>query len=152
MEITSMATYFPSGKGLEQRRQWHVINADGLTVGRLASEVARILMGKHKPTYTPFLDTGDHVIVINASKVIFKGDKLDAKFYRRHTGFPGGLKEISARDLLAKNPTRLLELAIRGMLPKTKLGRAMGSKLKVYAGAEHPHGAQKPAPLQVAAK
>jgi large subunit ribosomal protein L13 len=147
-----MATYFPSGKGLEQRRQWHVINADGLTVGRLASEVARILMGKHKPTYTPFLDTGDHVIVINASKVIFKGDKLDAKFYRRHTGFPGGLKEISARDLLAKNPTRLLELAIRGMLPKTKLGRAMGSKLKVYAGAEHPHGAQKPAPLQVAAK
>ena len=147
-----MATYFPSGKGLEQRRQWHVINADGLTVGRLASEVARILMGKHKPTYTPFLDTGDHVIVINASKVIFKGDKLDAKFYRRHTGFPGGLKEISARDLLAKNPARLLELAIRGMLPKTKLGRAMGSKLKVYAGAEHPHGAQKPAPLQVAAK
>jgi large subunit ribosomal protein L13 len=123
-----------------------------LTVGRLASEVARILMGKHKPTYTPFLDTGDHVIVINASKVIFKGDKLDAKFYRRHTGFPGGLKEISARDLLAKNPARLLELAIRGMLPKTKLGRAMGSKLKVYAGAEHPHGAQKPAPLQVAAK
>jgi large subunit ribosomal protein L13 len=151
MEITSMATYFPSGKGLEQRRQWHVINADGLTVGRLASEVARILMGKHKPTYTPFLDTGDHVIIINASKVIFKGDKLDAKFYRRHTGFPGGLKEISARDLLAKNPARLLELAIKGMLPKTKLGRAMGSKLKVYAGAEHPHGAQKPAPLQVAA-
>jgi large subunit ribosomal protein L13 len=147
-----MATYFPSGKGLEQNRQWHVIDADGLTVGRLASEIAHILMGKHKPTYTPFLDTGYHVIVINASKVVLKGDKLDAKFYRRHTGFPGGLKEISARDLLAKNPARLLELAIKGMLPKTKLGRAMGSKLKVYAGAEHPHGAQKPAPLQVAAK
>jgi large subunit ribosomal protein L13 len=147
-----MATYFPSGKGLEQRRQWRVVDADGLTVGRLASEVARILMGKHKPTYTPFLDTGDHVIVINASKVVLKGDKLDAKFYRRHTGWPGGLKEISARDLLAKNPARLLELAIKGMLPKTKLGRAMHSKLKVYAGAEHPHGAQKPEPLQVAAK
>lgn len=147
-----MATYFPSGKGLEQRRQWHVVDANGLTVGRLASEVARILMGKHKPTYTPFLDTGDHVIVINASKVVFKGDKLDAKFYRRHSGWPGGLKEISARDLLARNPTRLVELAIKGMLPKTKLGRAMSGKLKVYAGAEHPHGAQKPAPLQVAAK
>ena len=147
-----MATYFPSGKGLEQRRQWHVVDADGLTVGRLASEVARILMGKHKPTYTPFLDTGDHVIVINASKVILKGDKLDDKFYRRHTGFPGGLKEISARDLLAKNPERLLELAIKGMLPKTKMGRAMVSKLKVYAGAEHPHGAQKPAPLAIAAR
>jgi large subunit ribosomal protein L13 len=152
MEIVSMATYFPSGKGLEQHRQWHVVNADGMTVGRLASEVARILMGKHKPAYTPFLDTGDHVIIINASKVVFKGDKLDAKFYRRHSGWPGGLKEISARDLLAKNPSRLVELAIKGMLPKTKLGRAMGGKLKVYAGAEHPHGAQKPAPLRLAAK
>jgi large subunit ribosomal protein L13 len=147
-----MATYFPSGKGLEQNRQWHLIDADGLTLGRLASEVARILMGKHKPTYTPFLDTGDHVIVINASKVILKGDKLDDKFYRRHTGWPGGLKEISARDLLSKNPARLIELAVKGMLPKTKLGRAMGGKLKVYAGAEHPHGAQKPASRKVAAK
>jgi large subunit ribosomal protein L13 len=147
-----MSTYFPSGKGLEQHRQWHVVDADGMTVGRLASEVAQILMGKHKPTYTPFLDTGDHVIVINASKVILKGNKLDDKFYRRHSGFPGGLKEISARDLLAKKPVKLVELAIKGMLPKTKLGRAMISKLKVYAGAEHPHGAQKPAPLAVAAK
>jgi len=147
-----MSTYFPSGKGLEQHRQWHVVDADGMTVGRLASEVAQILMGKHKPTYTPFLDTGDHVIVINASKIILKGNKLDDKFYRRHSGFPGGLKEISARDLLAKKPVRLVELAIKGMLPKTKLGRAMISKLKVYAGAEHPHGAQKPAPLAIAAK
>ncbi|HEX5083430.1 MAG TPA: 50S ribosomal protein L13 [Blastocatellia bacterium] len=147
-----MSTYFPSGKGLEQHRQWHIVDADGLTVGRLASEVARILMGKHKPTYTPFIDAGDHVIVINASKVIFKGAKLNAKMYRHHTGFPGGLKEVSARDLLAKNPVRLLELAIRGMLPKTKMGRAMGGKLKVYAGAEHPHGAQKPAARKVAAK
>ena len=146
-----MATYFPSGKGLEQHRQWHIIDADGLTVGRLASEVARVLMGKHKPSYTPFLDTGDHVIVINASKVILSGAKMDEKLYRRHTGWPGGLKEISARDLLARNPARLLELAVKGMLPKTKLGRAMGGKLKVYAGAEHPHGAQKPAPFKIAA-
>ncbi|MGH9840482.1 MAG: 50S ribosomal protein L13 [Blastocatellia bacterium] len=141
-----MSTYIPSGKGLEQHRQWHVIDANGLTVGRLASEVARILMGKHKPTYTPFLDMGDHVIVINASKVVFSGNKLNDKFYRHHTGYPGGLKEISARDLLAKKPVKLIELAVKGMLPKTKLGRAMSSKLKVYAGAEHPHGAQKPAP------
>jgi large subunit ribosomal protein L13 len=147
-----MSTYFPSGKGLEQHRQWHIVDADGLTVGRLASEVARILMGKHKPTYTPFIDAGDHVIVINASKVVFKGAKLNAKMYRHHTGFPGGLKEVSARDLLAKNPVKLLELAIRGMLPKTKMGRAMGGKLKVYAGAEHPHGAQKPAARKVVAK
>ncbi|HKQ79158.1 MAG TPA: 50S ribosomal protein L13 [Blastocatellia bacterium] len=144
-----MSTYFPSGKGLEQHRQWHIIDAAGMTVGRLASEVAQILMGKRKPTYTPFLDTGDHVIVINASKVVLKGAKLDDKFYRHHTGWPGGLKEISARKLMAKNPERLLELAVKGMLPKTKLGRAMGSKLKVYAGAEHPHGAQKPAPLAI---
>lgn len=147
-----MSTYFPSGKGLEQHRRWHVVDASGMTVGRLATEVAHILMGKHKPSYTPFLDTGDHVIVINASKVVLKGAKLDDKLYRRHTGWPGGLKEISARDLLAKRPARLVELAIKGMLPKTKLGRAMGSKLKVYAGAEHPHGAQKPAPLTIAAR
>jgi large subunit ribosomal protein L13 len=123
-----------------------------MTIGRLASAVAHILMGKHKPTYTPFLDTGDHVIVINASKVTFTGTKLDDKFYRHHTGWPGGLKEISARDLLAKNPVRLVELAVKGMLPKTKLGRAMGGKLKVYAGAEHPHGAQKPAPRALAVR
>ncbi|MGH9800382.1 MAG: 50S ribosomal protein L13 [Blastocatellia bacterium] len=144
-----MSTYYPSGKGLEQFRNWHLIDADGMTVGRLASEVARLLMGKHKPSYTPFLDTGDHVIVINASKIIFKGNKTEDKIYRHHTGFPGGLKEVKAKDLLAKNPSRLVELAIKGMLPKTKLGRAMSSKLKVYAGAEHPHGAQKPASLKL---
>ena len=146
-----MSTYFPSGKGLEQHRDWHVIDASGLTVGRLASEVARRLMGKHKPTYTPFLDTGDHVIVINAAKVIFKGNKTEDKIYRHHTGWPGGLKEVKAKDMLANKPERLVELAIKGMLPKTKLGRAMSSKLKVYAGAEHPHGAQKPAPLTLSA-
>jgi large subunit ribosomal protein L13 len=147
-----MSTYFPSGKGLEQHRSWHVIDASGMTVGRLASEVARLLMGKHKPTYTPFLDTGDHVIVINAAKVVFKGNKTEDKIYRHHTGWPGGLKEVKAKDLLAQKPGRLVELAIKGMLPKTKLGRAMGGKLKVYAGAEHPHGAQKPASLTLSAK
>ncbi len=147
-----MSTYFPSGKGLEQHRQCHIIDAADMSVGRLASAVAHLLMGKHKPTYTPFLDTGDHVIVLNASKIILTGAKLDDKMYRHHTGWPGGLKEISARDLLAKNPVKLVELAVKGMLPKTKMGRAMSSKLKVYAGAEHPHGAQKPAPRAVAAK
>jgi large subunit ribosomal protein L13 len=145
-----MSTYFPSGKDLEQHRKWYVVDADGATVGRLASQVARILMGKNKPTYTPFLDLGDHVIIINASKVVFKGNKTDEKMYRRYTGYPGGLREVSARDLLAKRPDRLLEIAIKGMLPKTKMGRAMASKLKVYAGAEHPHGAQKPEPLAAA--
>ena len=109
-------------------------------------------MGKHKPTFTPFLDLGDHVIVINASKVVLKANKLDQKFYRRHSGWPGGLKEVRARDLLAKRPERLVELAIKGMLPKTKLGRAMGGKLKVYAGAQHPHGAQRPTPKAVSAR
>jgi len=121
-------------------------------VGRLATEVAHMLMGKHKPTYTPFLDTGDHVIVINAAKVVFKGNKTNDKLYRHHTGFPGGLKTVSARDVLAKHPERVVESAIKGMLPKTKLGRAMASKLKVYAGAEHPHGAQKPAAFKVGAR
>ena len=144
-----MSTYFPSGKGLEQQRKWYVVDADGATVGRLAAEVARILMGKNKAIYTPFIDTGDHVIVINAAKVVFKGNKTNDKMYRHHTGYPGGLKEISARDLLAKRPDRVIESAVKGMLPKTKLGRAMSSKLKVYAGAEHPHGAQQPQPLKV---
>ncbi|HZS10159.1 MAG TPA: 50S ribosomal protein L13 [Blastocatellia bacterium] len=146
-----MSTWYPSGKGLENMRQWHVVDADGLTVGRLASHVARLLMGKHKPTYTPFLDTGDHVIVINAAKVVFKGNKTNAKLYHRHTGFPGGLRTVAAKDQLVKHPERVIESAIKGMLPKTKMGRAMGGKLKVYAGAEHPHGAQKPAVMKVKA-
>lgn len=147
-----MSTYFPSGKGLESHRQWHVVDATDLPVGRLATQVAHLLMGKHKPTFTPFLDLGDHVIVINAAKVIFKGNKADAKMYRTHSGWPGGLKETRARDLLDKNPRRLVELAIKGMLPKNKLGRAMGGKLKVYAGAEHPHSAQQPVEMTVAAR
>lgn len=144
-----MSTYFPSGKGLEQHRQWFIVDGNGKTVGRLASEVARVLMGKHKPSYTPFLDTGDHVIVINAAKVVFKGNKTNDKVYYHHTGFPGGIKAESARKRLARRPEKVIETAIKGMLPKTKMGRAMGSKLKVYAGAEHPHGAQQPQPLTV---
>ena len=147
-----MSTYFPSGKGLEDHRQWHVVDATDVPVGRLATEVAHLLMGKHKPTFTPFLDMGDHVIVINAAKVILKGNKVNTKIYRHHSGWPGGLKETKARDLLQKRPDRLLELAIKGMLPKTKLGRAMGSKLKVYSGAEHPHGAQRPVAKAIAAR
>lgn len=147
-----MSTYFPSGKGLEDHRQWHVVDATDVPVGRLATEVAHLLMGKHKPTFTPFLDLGDHVIVINAAKVIFKGNKVNNKIYRHHSGWPGGLKETKARDLLQKRPDRLLELAIKGMLPKTKLGRAMGSKLKVYVGAEHPHSAQRPVAKTIAAR
>ena len=144
-----MSTYFPSGKGLEQHRQWFVVDGNGKTVGRLASEVAHILMGKHKPSYTPFLDIGDHVIVINAAKVVFKGNKTDDKIYYHHTGFPGGIKAESARKRLARRPEKVIESAIKGMLPKTKMGRAMASKLKVYGGAEHPHIAQQPQPLAV---
>jgi len=147
-----MSTYFPSGKGLEDLRKWHVVDAAGVPVGRLATEVAQLLTGKHKPTYTPFLDMGDHVIVINAAKVIVNNGRLDDKMYRHHTGWPGGLKETRARDLMAKNPGRVVELAVKGMLPKNKLGKAMGSKLKVYSGAEHPHGAQLPVAREFADK
>jgi len=143
-----MSTYFPSGVNLESSRRWFVVDADGQTVGRLASRVAKILMGKNKPTYTTFLDTGDHVVIINAEKVVFKGNKLDDKLYRHHTGYPGGLKETKARDMLEKHPERILEEAIKGMLPKTKLGKAMVKKLKVYSGAQHPHSAQKPQELK----
>ena len=142
-----MATYFPSGQGLADRRKWYVVDAAGQTVGRLATEVARILTGKNRPDYTPFLDMGDHVIVINASQAVFKGSKAEQKVYRWHTLYPGGLREISVREQFAKHPERVIELAVKGMLPKTKLGRAMAKKLKVYGGAEHPHTAQRPEPL-----
>jgi len=147
-----MSTYFPSGVNLEQSRKWYVIDAEGQIVGRLASRVAKILMGKNKPTYTTFLDTGDHVVIINAEKIAFKGNKLDDKMYRHHTGWPGGLKETKAKDMLAKHPERILEEAIKGMLPKSKLGKAMVKKLKVYAGNQHPHAAQKPEGLSPKAK
>jgi large subunit ribosomal protein L13 len=123
-------------------RRWIVVDADGKVLGRLASAVAQHLCGKLKPQYTPFLDTGDFVVVVNAEKVAFTGNKLDAKMYRRHTGFPGGLKEITAGKLRATRPEQVIEAAVRGMLPKTKLGRKMIKKLKVYAGPSHPHVAQ----------
>ncbi|HEU4391952.1 MAG TPA: 50S ribosomal protein L13 [Blastocatellia bacterium] len=139
-----METFVPSGKNLEESRNWYLIDANGKTVGRLASKAARMLMGKNKPTYTPFLDTGDHVVIINAEKVVFTGRKLQNKVYHRHTGWPGGLKSVVAQQQLQKHPERVIESAVRGMLPKTKLGRAMAKKLKVYAGSDHPHGAQRP--------
>jgi large subunit ribosomal protein L13 len=144
-----MSTYFPSGNGLAQNRKWHVVDADGKTVGHLASEVAAILTGKRNPQWTPFLDMGDHVIVVNARKAMFTGSKATDKVYRRHTLYPGGLRETSVTEMFAKHPERVVELAVKGMLPKTKLGRAMAKKLKVYAGADHPHAAQLPQPIEL---
>ena len=142
-----MSTYFPSGDGLAENRKWYVVDAAGQTVGRLATEVARVLTGKNKPQYPPFLDTGDHVIVINAKQAVFKGSKNDQKMYHHHTLYPGGLRSISVKHQFERHPERVIELAVKGMLPKTKLGKAMAKKLKVYAGAEHPHAAQQPEPL-----
>jgi large subunit ribosomal protein L13 len=131
-------------------RRWHVIDADGLVLGRVATRAARLLMGKHRPTYTTFLDTGDHVVVVNASRVKLTGRKEEQKIYRRHSGYEGGLREERAKDVRARRPVRLVEEAVRGMLPKTTLGDAMYRKLKVYAGPDHPHAAQKPTKLEVA--
>ena len=147
-----MSTYFPSGDGLADNRKWYVVDAAGQTVGRLATEVARVLTGKNKPQYTPFLDTGDCVIVVNARQAVFKGSKSEQKVYRHHTLYPGGLREVSVREQFERHPERVIELAVRGMLPKTKLGRAMARKLKVYAGAEHPHAAQRPEPLPLSGR
>lgn len=125
-------------------KKWYVIDAEGQTLGRLSSEVASILRGKHKPTFTPHVDTGDHVIIINAEKIVLTGNKLADKLYRRHSMHPGGLKERTAGEMVAKYPTELLELSIKGMLPKNTLGRKQGMKLHVYVGSEHPHEAQQP--------
>ncbi len=140
-----MSTEFPSKNAISRR--WHVIDAEDLVLGKLASKAAMLLMGKAKPSYTPFLDTGDHVIVINASKVRLTGRKEENKVYRRFTGYPGGLVETSIRRVRETRPARIVEDAIRGMLPKTKLGKQMFRKLKVYAGDRHPHAAQKPVAL-----
>ena len=137
-----MGTYVATKDSIE--RKWLVIDAEGMVLGRCATEVAKLLRGKHKPTYTPFLDTGDNVIVINASKVVLTSKKLDDKIYRHHSGFPGGMKEIDYRTLMAKNPEKAVELAVKGMLPKNSLGRQMFRKLHVYAGPEHEQAAQKP--------
>jgi large subunit ribosomal protein L13 len=128
---------------------WHVIDADNKVLGRLAAQAARVLMGKHKTSYTPFLDTGDHVVVVNAAKVRLTGKKEEQKLYRRHSGYPGGLVETQARDVRAKRPQKMVEEAIKGMLPKNKLGKHMYRKLKVYAGDRHPHQAQKPVEMTV---
>ena len=140
-----MKTSIPSLAGLT--REWHVIDAEEAVLGRIASKAAKILMGKHKPTYTPFLDTGDHVIVVNAAKVRLTGNKEEQKLYRRHSGYPGGLTETSARKVRVSRPTRMVEEAVQGMLPKSKLGKQMYRKLQVYAGPTHPHQAQKPVAL-----
>jgi len=139
-----MSTYFPSGKGLADGRKWLVVDAKGKTVGRLATEVARIISGKNNPAWTPFMDMGDHCVVINARHAIFKGSKNSQKVYRRHTLFPGGLREVSVAEMFDKHPERVIELAVKGMLPKSKLGKAMAKKLKVYADGDHRHAAQRP--------
>jgi large subunit ribosomal protein L13 len=141
-----MRTY--STKPAEIERQWFVVDARGQTLGRLASEIAKILKGKHKPIYTPHLDTGDFVIVINAQKVHVTGNKMDQKMYYRHSGYPGGLKSITLREQLKRHPTRVIRSAVKGMLPHNRLGRATLKKLKVYAGDAHPHEAQQPKPLE----
>jgi large subunit ribosomal protein L13 len=138
-----------TGKTAEIESEWFVIDAEGQTLGRLASKIAPILKGKHKPTYTPHLDCGDFVIVINADRVRVTGRKLDQKFYYRHSEYPGGLKSVSLRDQLAKHPDRVIYAAVTGMLPKNRLGRRQVKKLKVYAGDSHPHQAQKPKPLEL---
>ncbi|MEF9960181.1 MAG: 50S ribosomal protein L13 [Niameybacter sp.] len=139
-------TYMANAQNVE--RNWYVIDAQGQTVGRLASQIAAVLRGKNKPTYTPHVDCGDHVIVINADKVVFTGKKLDQKLYRRHSGYAGGLKETKARDMLNTHPERVMMYAVKGMLPKNSLGRQMLTKLRVYAGTEHNHEAQKPVELK----
>jgi large subunit ribosomal protein L13 len=144
-----MSTYFPSGAGLAQNRKWLVVDAAGKTVGHLASEVAQILTGKRNPKWTPFMDVGDHVIVVNARQAVFTGSKATDKVYRWHTLYPGGIREKSVTEMFAKNPERVIELAVKGMLPKNKLGKAMAKKLKVYASADHPHTAQKPQPFEL---
>jgi large subunit ribosomal protein L13 len=142
-----MKTY--QAKKEELDHQWYLVNADGKVLGRLAAELAKILKGKNKPIYTPHLDTGDFVIIVNAEKVALTGKKMKDKIYYHHTGYPGGIKEISAEKLLAKKPTEMIRMAVRGMLPKNSLGRQMLRKLKVYAGPNHPHESQKPIQLEL---
>jgi large subunit ribosomal protein L13 len=136
-------------KAEEVDRKWYVIDADGKPLGRLASEVAKILRGKNKPTYTPHIDTGDHVIVLNAEKVVLTGNKLDQKIYRHYSGWIGGMKEVKYRQMMEKTPEKAVELAVKGMLPHNSLGRAIFRKLKVYKGAEHEHQAQQPEILEI---
>lgn len=138
-----------SAKAEDIERTWYVVDAEGKTLGRLATEVARILRGKHKPIYTPHVDTGDYVIIVNADKIRVTGKRLDQKKYYRHSGYMGGLKETTLRTMLDKHPERVLQLAVKGMMPKNRLGRKMYKKLKVYAAPDHPHAAQNPQPLEL---
>ena len=138
-----------SARAQDVQRDWYVVDAQGLTLGRLATRIATILRGKHKPIYTPHVDCGDYVIVINAEQIHTTGQKLTQKIYYRHSNYPGGLKEVSLRDQLQKFPNRVLEAAVRGMLPKNRLGRQMFRKLKIYAGPNHPHEAQQPKSLEL---
>ena len=142
-----MKTYQATKEELDPK--WYVVNAEGKVLGRLSTELAKILKGKNKPIYTPHVDTGDFVIVINAGKVTLTGNKLKDKIYYHHTGYPGGIKQTSAEKLLAKKPTEIIRIAVKGMLPKNSLGRQMLRKLKIYPGPNHPHEAQKPAPLEL---
>ncbi|MGH9229349.1 MAG: 50S ribosomal protein L13 [Acidimicrobiales bacterium] len=143
-----MPTYSP--KASEIQRAWYVVDADGLVLGRMATEVARVLRGKHKPSFTPHLDTGDHVVIVNADKVVLTAGKAERKTVYRHSGYPGGIKAETFAHLLERRPEEAVRRTIRGMLPKTRLGRQMLTKLKVYAGPTHPHAAQQPQPLDVA--
>jgi large subunit ribosomal protein L13 len=140
-----MKTYTPSAKDIS--REWYVVDAEGQTLGRLATRIATVLRGKHKPIYTPNLDVGDYVIVINAAKIEVQGDRAGQKLYHRHSGYPGGIKAVPFLTMLEKKPTEIVERAVKGMLPSSKLGRSMSRKLKVYAGPDHPHAAQQPQPL-----
>jgi large subunit ribosomal protein L13 len=146
----TMSTYFPSSHDIT--RKWFVVDASGKTLGRLATEAASMLAGKKNPKYTPFIDMGDHVIIVNAEKIVLTGLKSQQKVYRRYTGFPGGLREESFLRLMARRPEKIVEDAIKGMLPKNKMGRQMGTKLKVYRGDKHPHQAQQPEVLELAAR
>ena len=139
-----LSTFIPSADAALADKRWHIIDADGRVLGRIATVAARLLQGKHKPIFTPFIDTGDFVVVVNAAKVKLTGRKEDQKIYRQHSGFEGGLREERARLVRQRKPEKLVEDAVRGMLPKSKLGDAMYRKLKVYAGPDHPHAAQKP--------
>jgi large subunit ribosomal protein L13 len=145
--LTVNRTYVTKREDIE--RDWYVVDASGQTLGRLASEVAQIIRGKHKPTFSPAVDVGDYVIVVNAEKVHVTGQKLDQKMYYRHSGYPSGLKELSLGRMLEEHPTRVIQFAVKGMLPKNKLGRKMVKKLKVYAGPDHPHQAQQPEALEL---
>ena len=142
-----MKTYQAKNEELDPK--WYLVNAEGKVLGRLSTELAKILRGKNKPTYTPHLDTGDFVIVVNAGKVTLTGKKMKDKIYYHHTGYPGGIKEMNAEKLLARKPTEMIRMAVKGMLPKTSLGRQMLRKLKIYSGPDHPHEAQKPISLEL---